>query len=346
MAKFECAVVRVESVEPILDADAIEVAVVGAYRSVVRKGQFAPGDLAVYLPEASILPDPLLEKLNLTGKLAGSQKNRIKAVRLRGVVSQGICMVPPRPVVEGEDLADELGVTKHMPSVPVHLAGQVQVLPAQYQLCFDLENIKKYPRLFVEGEDVVMTEKLHGTQLGCVVDHDVFFVTSKGLMGKGLCLKDNEANQDNFYLRTVREYDIPGRVRKFLNCNYPVHIFGEGLGVQDLKYGTNSESSPGRFRVFAVAYGGQYLDDAGLDAFCAATGLERVPVVYRGPFTWAALEEATSGKETLTGKGLHIREGVVVAPVKNRFVHPIGLLRLKSVSPEYLLRKGDVSEFE
>lgn len=80
MSGFSVPVVRVRAIEPIPGADAIELAVIGDYRSVVRKGQFKPGDRAFYLPEAAVLPDALIETLGLVGKLAGSGKNRIKAI--------------------------------------------------------------------------------------------------------------------------------------------------------------------------------------------------------------------------------------------------------------------------
>jgi RNA ligase (TIGR02306 family) len=71
-------------------------------------------------------------------------------------------------------------------------------------------------------------------------------------------------------------------------------------------------------------------------------GLCRVPVLYRGPFSAQALEEATNGRETLSGQEVHIREGVVVLPVKERFSAelPTGRVALKSVSVAYLTRTG------
>jgi RNA ligase (TIGR02306 family) len=92
MSTFTAPVVRIRAIEAIPGADAIELAVVGDYRSVVRKGQFQPGSVAVYLPESAIVPDALLEQLGLTGKLAGPDKNRVKAIKLRGCLSQGILL--------------------------------------------------------------------------------------------------------------------------------------------------------------------------------------------------------------------------------------------------------------
>lgn len=347
MANFEVAVTRIRTVESIPDADRIELAVVGEYRSVVGKGQFKPGDLCAYIPEGALVPDLLLEQLNLTGKLAGSKKNRVKATKFKGCLSQGICMVPRPGWTVGQDVADELGVTKWVQEIPAHLAGQVEALSEELTFSYDIENFKKYPDYFLDGDEVVMTEKLHGTLLCCIVRGGDYFVASKGILKKGLCFKNNEANEGNFYLRIVKGLGLAERVRALWgNPGDVVHVFGEGLGVQDLKYGVNTDKSVGNFRIFDIAVNRQYLNDAELDAACTQLGVPRVPIIYRGPFSRAKLEEHTTGLETLTGRGMHIREGVVVRPCLERKVYPIGRLQLKSVSADYLLRKGDGTEYE
>ena len=90
MADFAVEVLPLR-IEPHPEADRIELAVIGEYRSVVQKGRYHDGDLVAYIPEASIVPDALIEEMGLTGKLSGSKKNRVKAARFRGVLSQGLC---------------------------------------------------------------------------------------------------------------------------------------------------------------------------------------------------------------------------------------------------------------
>lgn len=90
MAKFEVKVVRIRSIEAIEGADAIEMAVVGDYRSVVQKNLHVAGGLAAYIPEGALIPDDLLKAMNLEGRLAGPSKNRVKAIRLRGQLSLGL----------------------------------------------------------------------------------------------------------------------------------------------------------------------------------------------------------------------------------------------------------------
>ena len=72
------------------DADLLELARIGDYYSIVLKGQFQTGDTCAYIPEASVIPDNLIAKMGLEGKLAGRAHNRVKAIKLRGVLSQGL----------------------------------------------------------------------------------------------------------------------------------------------------------------------------------------------------------------------------------------------------------------
>ena len=122
MSTFTVTIIPV-AIEAHPDADALEIARIGGYRSVIRKGSFRTGDLVAYIPENAVLPAPLLEELGLSGRLAGSEKNRVKAIKLRGVLSQGICY-PARPEwLEGQDVAEILGIRKYEPPVPTSMDG-------------------------------------------------------------------------------------------------------------------------------------------------------------------------------------------------------------------------------
>ena len=121
-----------------------------------------------------------------------------------------------------------------------------------------------------------------------------------------------------------------------------VHVLGEtyGAGVQDLAYGRKDCA----FAAFDIWVDGSFL---GRDAFAAAIrdlGIERMPVLYRGPFSKVVMYEHTDGK-TVVGGGAHIREGVVVVPAAERRNDAIGRVILKSVSGDYLTRKGEATEF-
>lgn len=429
MSTFEVKVRKI-TIEPHPDADLIEVGYVDDFQVVVGKGQFKTGDLCVYIPEASIVPDWLIEQMGLVGKLAGSAHNRVKAIRLRNITSQGLCLqladmtnrndrlpvdgpyIPgmryavirnqttANVVSEGAEVADFYGIVKYVPTVPVHMAGEV-CNQFGHTLSYDIENIKKYPDIFQEGELVEFTEKIHGTW-ACFgqypgLDHPELFegdtiVTSKGLSDQGLAFKFNENNANNLYVKAfyanfldgdgesmltrIRHgmYNADGesmvtRIRHGLysaglldadgelmltkirhgmyNAGWlregdPLYVLGEifGAGVQDLVYG---HSSP-VVRIFDVYAGfpgaGRYLDPSERNTIAYDLGIATVPVLYIGPFSKEILYEHTNGMETVSGKSVHIREGVVVTPLIGRRVASIGRVKLKSLSDAYLLRKN------
>lgn len=111
---------KIKSLTPILGADNIEKAEVLGWEVVVKKGEFKVGDPCVYCEIDSILPDlPCFEFLR-------SKKFRIKTIKLKGQISQGIVFHPsilkevdPTYVLSnltlGRDVTDLLKITKHDP---------------------------------------------------------------------------------------------------------------------------------------------------------------------------------------------------------------------------------------
>ncbi|MER6069174.1 RNA ligase (ATP) [Streptomyces sp. NPDC001817] len=337
-------------------ADALELAQVGLYRAVVAKGAYRTGEAAVYIPEQSVLPPGLIEELGLTGRLAGGEANRVKAVRLRGELSQGIVCRPKaladvdltRAAAEGTDFAERLGITKWVPPVPPTMNGEVESA-TDLLSWVDIENIQRYPDIFAPGEPVVLTEKLHGSAclLTYVADEGRVYVSSKGFGAKSLALKEDPRN---LYWRAIRGHGVAeaaARLAKRLGARR-VGIFGEvyGAGVQDLSYGADGRRDTLGYAAFDVS-----ADVDGtvrwLDAAELLEGeLPVVPRLYEGPYDIARVLEFASGRETVSGRGLHLREGVVIRPVAERY-SPVtgGRAIAKAVSPAYLTRKGG-TEYE
>lgn len=382
MATFEAKVYRL-TIEEHPNADALELAVIGDYRAIVRKGQFKTGDLGVYIVEGSIVPKWILQSMDLwddatdKGRLAGPNGDRVKSIKLRGILSTGLIYPVDSgtdtggpfitiggedgvgsllPVTEGQDVAGELCIEKYSPPIPVHMAGEVFNAHGM-TLKYDIENVQKFPDVLTEGEDVIMTEKIHGTWL-CLGYHPNaphHIVTSKGLSSQGLAFKLNEANANNLYIRALNgtaPYEdgsggtVLDRAHELFGYETPFYILGEAFGpVQDLKYGADKP----QFRIFDIYVGeperGRYVNAEELQSYCTALGVQMVPIIYTGPFSKEKMKEVTTGKETVSGQHLHIREGVVVKPTKERHHVDLGRVVLKSVSEQYLLRKGNTTEF-
>ncbi|MCQ9177711.1 RNA ligase (ATP) [Streptomyces sp. IBSBF 2953] len=338
------------------NADALELAQVGLYRAVVAKGAYRTGEAALYIPEQSVLPAALVEELGLTGRLAGSASDRVKAVRLRGELSQGIVCRPEalagvdlvRAAAEGVDFAERLGIVKWVPPIPPTMNGDVEAAPDLLPWV-DIENIQRYPGIFEAGEPVVVTEKLHGSAclLTYVADTQRVHVSSKGFGAKSLALTENPGN---LYWRAVRGHGVPeaaARLAGRLGARR-VGVFAEvyGAGVQDLTYGADGRRDTLGYAVFDVC-----ADIDGtvrwLDAAQLLEGeLPLVPRLFEGPYDSERILRIATGRETVSGRGLHLREGVVIRPATERH-SPVtgGRAIAKAVSGAYLTRKGG-TEYE
>ncbi|MFE6620919.1 RNA ligase (ATP) [Streptomyces sp. NPDC057740] len=338
------------------NADALELAQVGLYRAVVAKGAYRTGEAAVYIPEQAVLPAELIEELGLTGRLAGGNADRVKAVRLRGELSQGIVCRPKaladvdlaRAAAEGADFAELLGVTKWVPPIPPTMSGDVESAPDLLPWV-DIENIQRYPDIFTPGEPVVLTEKLHGSAclLTYVADDNRVYVSSKGFGAKSLALREDARN---LYWRAVRGHGVAeaaARLARRLGARR-VGVFGEvyGAGVQDLTYGADGRRETLGYAAFDVSaeIDGRvrWLDPAEvLDG-----ELPLVPRLFEGPYDIERVLAIATGRETVSGRELHLREGVVIRPATERH-SPVtgGRAIAKAVSPAYLTRKGG-TEYE
>lgn len=344
------------------NADALELAQVGLYKAVVTKGAYETGEWALYIPEQAIVPDALIEELGLVGRLAGKDKNRVRAVRLRGELSQGIVCRPTAAQkligadwdcfstrFESFDFAELLGIEKWVPEIPTHMAG-VMVEAPDLMRWVDIENIKRYPDIFAPGEPVTATEKVHGTCCLTTVTADgQVLVTSKGFSSKGLAIAESDSN---LYWRSVKAHNIAGVGREILEHLGAgrVGVFGEvyGQGVQDLGYGVNAGVTPG-YAVFDISVdlpgeGVRWLSQDEVVKY--AGSLPVVPRLFEGPYDEAALLALAEGS-TVVGAGAHIREGIVVRPVVERRSEVTGGRAIgKFVSDGYLTRKGATTEFE
>ena len=224
MSTFAVTVQEVDAIHPIPEADRIEMAQIRGFQCVVPKGKYAVGDRVAYIPEASLLSDEVAEFLGVLGKLSGSQKNRVKATSFKGCLSQGLVYPAKDNWVLNQDVKDELGITKYEPPVPVHLKGEMKPAGSEYCWKYDIENFKWYPKEFEEGEEVVCTEKLHGT-FSCVavIDTEIpgignWFASSKGLFAEGLVFKDSELNANNAY------YQMGVRLAPLIRQKFPNQV--------------------------------------------------------------------------------------------------------------------------
>lgn len=264
------------------------------------------------------------------------------------------------PLVEGCDMKDFLDITKYEPPIPATMGGEIFNGGTEIVVPYDVEPIQKYMDAFIDGEIFEATEKIHGTQTRFIFakgdsNNEAFgenkdiYIASKGQGDKGLFFKNNASNETSYYVRAFKENNIEEKVvnSKLYQENDMVTLFGETYGMQDLKYGlTNGKVG---YRLFDVYVGkprqGRFLNFEECKQFADEVGIERVPSLYVGPYSYDKVMELTSGKTTLGTNKDQIREGVVIRPLNERYVDDLGRCFVKSVSEAYKLRKGETTEY-
>ena len=204
------------------------------------------------------------------------------------------------------------------------------------------------------GEEVVITEKLHGKNCrlglarvpGLGGDSFEFVAGSNDVRRKEV---DARGRPSDFWMPMTES--VRDLLRHLGDGRCSVVLFGElyGSGVQDMAYGMGNGAKG--FRAFDVAVDGKYLDfDRKADLF-ARYGVAMVPGLYRGPFSWEAVEGHTYGPTTMcppeSAGRFRGREGCVITPVVERYDADLGgggRVILKSISADYLARKGGTEE--
>src|SRR5574337_1362944 len=174
MSELEVKVVKIE-VKPHLNADKLEVGFIGGdygYNVVIGKDQFKTGDLVIYIPEDSVIPQNIQEHLATTQKI--QIKERIRTAKIRGQISEGLCLtpsqwLPPEMIVEGKDVREYLKIEKYEPpppsfqGIPRSKGVNHNYQNENFKKYTSIDNFKKYSRVLQDGEDVVITKKFHGS---------------------------------------------------------------------------------------------------------------------------------------------------------------------------------------
>lgn len=326
MSSFSCPVVKLEGIQKHPNADSLSVVkLFGDVPVILRTVDFKEGDLAVYVPIDAVVPTDN-PRFSFLGK-----HNRIKAARLRGVFSMGLLVAPDPDMVVGQDVAERLGIVKYEEVETPTMGGENERDPGFIPHYTDIENIRKYKDVIPDGTIVQISEKLHGA--------NARFGFKDGRLYCGSHHNWKKRDENNLWWKVAIKYDLENKLSKFPNYGFFGEVFGS---VQDLKYGhKNGEYSLKFFDVFD-SVNGRYLDAGEAFTTIQAAGLEHVPILYSGPYSYEKVVELSNGNTTLLPdiNHSHMREGVVVKPIRETWDDKVGRVCLKMISENYLLRKA------
>lgn len=336
MSEFKVEVVKIGKTGKHPNADNLSITQVYNYPVIFRTGDFKEGDTAVYIPVEALLPNNTVFSFLWENKARPSPAKRtVKAKKLRGVFSMGLLMpvkiLSSNPEV-GEDVGPELGIKKYEEDTWESPAtgGASRVGPGWFQKYTDIENGRKYSYVLELGEEVIITEKIHGSSGRFGVWEGEFFIGSRTM-----CKYDEDKH-------------IWGRVATLMGLEDKLQavpgivVCGEVYGNVQKGYPYNKAGDLG-FLVYD-AYDrdtGAYLEYDHLQNLCSHIGLPMVPMLYKGP--WKGLDfhmEMSDGLSMVPGT-THNREGMVIRPSVGGWHPDIGRRIVKVVGESYLLSKEE-----
>jgi len=330
---------RIKALEPIDGADAIVKATVLGWELVVKKDEFKVGDLAVYCEIDSLMPDkPEFEFLK-------PRKMRIRTVRLRGQISQGICFplsVLPQgfKIEEDADCTEALGIVKYEPPLPACLEGKAKGRFPQFLQKTDETRVQVLQALLdkYKGLKCYVSEKLDGSSATYYVNDGVFGVCSRNLE-----LLEDDANS---FWKVARELDIENKLLATgLNVSIQGELIGEGIQSNRLKIRGQSIRF---FNVFDIETR-QYYNYEKFVAFMHALSLETVPIItteYILENNIASIVKMATIKSSICPDAW--AEGIVIRPLDEIQDFTLrdenlvnGRISFKAINPEFLIAYGE-----
>ena len=374
--EFICEVVRVTEVAPHPGADRLDIARFAtadgpaAYQVVTQRGAFAPGDVAAYLGVDCVIPKgiPSLDFLFERPDGKGKEHFRLKAARLRGQYSEGLLVPVPDavPPVVGEDVSQVWNIGYYQaperdagpPGEPTPPAARTWWWKFKRRLVrvqdntmngrmplYGVASLRKLPLLFEHGEDVVITEKIHGSNMR------FGWLDGRFVVGSRMVIKTDVRS---WLARLLRVGAAPGpgwydgdlwtdaaimhglaeKTKHAPGLIFYAELYGRtpsDAKIQDLTYGDEILG----VRVFDVfdSRARKWLEYG--DAAWEARHIPIVPHLWEGPFDLATIVRRVDTDWATSELASHIMAGVVVRAAVEGRTH----VRGKWVSEAYRMRK-------
>jgi len=352
MSTFAVTVEKIESVSEHPNADKLEIVKLWGldYTFVVGIGMFFEGQNVIFFPIDSVLPDEISKVFEL------KEKSIVKAVKLRGVVSQGLLAHVGEfhqyfsdydyPDV-GHDLTNTFGVTKYEPEAVITKSGDLVKLP-DYVSHYDIENAERHARIvdLLASGKVVVTEKVEGSHWGCTYDSrdDSYHVFQRNYeilpVGDKIHTWHKAFEEGNFKDKLLNIVQHLGKKKVKFDV---VTIRGEivGPGIQKNYYKLPNH----RVYVFEIEIDGVPIDafDNGRVSFYDLIidfDIVPVPLIIipkANLIYWigdSTLPERANGMSKINKSKM--REGIVIRPMNEMYDEEFGRVFIKQKSPEYL----------
>ena len=355
MSDLICRVTNIKEIKPHSNADSLEIAIVEGWQVCTRKDLHKDGDEVVFVPPDALVPWDLAEKWGVASYLSGYDKRgqpghqyalrgRVKAVRLRGEPSLGF-IVPNSDGLElGSDAKEFYDITKWEPPVKFD-QGQYEKPHALLHKYTDIQLLRNFMDAIDVDEEIVATEKIHGSNsvIGMI------FLEGHETIDRELMVSSRrnrrKLGEGSLYEHPLMLYpQIEAMLNKIYDSVFEcksVILYGEVYGNSVQKgfhYG-----DPGKvgYVAFDIAVNGQYLEYDEFLKWANDFNIPVAPEVYRGVFDYDKMLKMADGNTLMIENGeTHIREGVVIKPIKEKTNPKIGRVVLKIVSDDFAIARS------
>lgn len=347
------------------NADSLSVVPIYGYTYVARTADWTGVTRGAWIPPDNTV-DVRRPEFAFLAETAKDGRARIKARKLRGIVSYGLMVPVPDDTPLGEDWREKLGVEHYNPPEPgsagsprdkFFVGGEVAPAPVVYSPKYDVDSLLRYHHLFEEGEPTIVSEKIDGANARYVF-HDgkmhcgsrtewkkeypsYEHVTVEGLVAKGVDPERAETIVANLKAKPRKKnlwwelLEKTPALEAFCRTHPDMVVYGEIFGnTNAIKYGLPEGN---RFAAFDILHDSCWLDFQEALDLAVPAGLPWVPILAHIPYNLEAIKALAEGPTTVPeAKPGTIREGVVVRPLKERQDPHLGRVCLKCVSVAYL----------
>lgn len=332
-------IAKINKIEPIIGADKLELATINGWTSVVQKGIHTEGFLVLCITTDAVIPEDLAIKWGVIEYLR--KRSRVRTVKLRGVYSE--CILIPindlsNKVVEyheGKDLMETLGIFKYEPPIKdINLNSNVKKVyfkwkeihkfkmwkswlnyitrkrskkikeNPNFEVYYKFPNQKNVPHMFQEGDEVVITRKLHGTNARYSISKkNKLSLKDKWKMKTGniwagyeFCLGSHNVQKisesGGFYSTDVwkeiaKKYDIEKQLWSIVKLSTPKEV-GSGITIYGEIYGPGIQKNYDyneielKLTLFDIQVDGEYLSHFDYSRLIQSFKLPCVETLYIG----------------------------------------------------------------
>lgn len=364
MSTLKAEICRVDQLDMHPNADKLDIIQLKGWNCIVQKDTIKVDDLVLYIPIDSILPEELEITIFGENSKIKLDKHRIRTIKLRGIISQGLVVKPELlglyKYKEGDDLTSLLGITKYEPPEELpNVYGKCNKIKKKYinsnfKKYTDIENIKNHPKVFNEEDVVHISCKLHGTSFRAswakneantvwkkIKKFFGFFDEYEWLVGsRNVQLTYKNKNKyfydSNVYTKTATQYNLKDKLQMGET------VYGEIVG-HSIQSGYTYGCKPGetKFYAYDIMKDGKYLDYKEFKHICQSRDIPIVPELYIGTYSQEIVTECTNGPSVIAPEDQPIREGCVIKSTKEEISPFVGRKVLKSINSEYLLLKNN-----